>query len=352
MAGTELEPDDELSPWDISYELRVGSGYKDNVLLDNVASENSAFVRGGLDVNIVRLPFDGTQVMLLFSGEQTRFAEATGVDQESLLLTVAQIKKYWGEAWVAGVTAQHYYQDQVFDASTTEASRTTLRAKGHTLALRPSLRRNLGHDFWLEGELALERSLFSGLLDSFWAGGPKAAWGRNYGHRSEVALSHEFNRRSYDQRQALDATGVAALRGNGLTFEQHEVALENRHCWDAARRWRSATRLGFSANQDNGGGFFDYRRFQCSEQLRFTTRAWDLRAKARFSYYDYSTQTVSAGDPATRRKTILALEVRAERTLAKHWKVHGTWEHERSLSNLALDEYRVNTLAAGVNWDF
>lgn len=348
---TGLEKADDLSPWDVSYELRLGAGYKDNLLLDNVASEDSAFIRAVGEVSIVRLPLDGTEFVFLFSGEQTRYWEAQTVDQESLLITVAQIKKYWADDWVAGIAFQHLYQDEVFDASVTETSRATLRLKGHVLRVRPALRRNLPRNFWLETELALDREEVAAPLDDSWDGGPKLTLGRDYGHRSNVSLGYEFNHRAYDQRVALDALGLTT-NGKGLTFEQHEVRVENRHYWDAARAWRSTTRLGFAASEDNGGGYFNYRRYQLAEQLRFVRKPWELQAQTRLSYYDYPIQTVSLADPATRRKLLLTLEFRAEWTFARHWKFYGSYEHERSLSNLVVDEYQVNTVGAGVNWAF
>ena len=351
IRGAELEPVGGLSPWDVSYGLKLGAGYKDNLLLDNVASEQSAFVRAGLEASVVRLPFDGTQAVLLFSGEHTRFGDGQAVDQESLFIIVAQIKKNLGEEWLAGITSQYLYQDEVFDASTTETNRTTLRAKGHSLRVRPSLRRNLARSFWLEAEFSLERDFLSEPLDDFWVAGAKATLGRDYGQRSNVSLSYDSSRRAYDRRLALDAGGVA-MAGRGLEFQQHEVELEDRHYWDAARRWRTATRLGFSSNRDNGGGFFDYRRFYCSEQLRFAKGPWETHAQARFSFYDYSTQTVSPADPSTRRKGVLQLELRSAWEFARHWKFYGSFEHERSLSNLSLDEYRVNTISTGVEWEF
>src|SRR6266567_2293285 len=68
--------DDDLAPavrfWEPSLTLTFGGGYRDNVAFSHATREGSAFTRAGLEGALIRLPFDGTQVSLALSGEDTR----------------------------------------------------------------------------------------------------------------------------------------------------------------------------------------------------------------------------------------------------------------------------------------
>ncbi len=44
--------------------------------------------------------------------------------------------------------------------------------------------------------------------------------------------------------------------------------------------------------------------------------------------------------------------LRAERELIKHVRLFAQYEHERTYSNLAPDEYAVNTATGGVSLEF
>ena len=82
--------------------------------------------------------------------------------------------------------------------------------------------------------------------------------------------------------------------------------------------------------------------------MRFRDGNWEITARAKVSYYDYSTQTVSATDTDLRRKTMVSLGLRVERKLTKHLKAHASYNWDRSLSNLEFDDYEASVVMGGL----
>ncbi|MEW6305270.1 MAG: hypothetical protein AB1705_17480 [Verrucomicrobiota bacterium] len=352
-AAAELPSDldiPELSAWSKFWDARLGFGYKDNVTLANRAAEKSPFLQSGLDFSVARLPVDGNQFLFTVSGEETRYFDTTLVDDELLFLAVAQFRRFSGKDWQWHVTANYIYQDRIVDGSTFETNVGTLNIRGHSAILRAGARRTLAGSTWLELEGVAERHLLVLPLDDYWTAGPKLTLGCDYGHRSTFNVAYAYNHRLFDQRARLDSSGFA-LPGP-LRLEEHVVGVEWRHNFDPKRRWRSVTRLTFATARDNASGFFDYARWQVAQQLRFVSRAGEIRAVANITDYDYDVQTIAPSEAQNRVKTLLHFELRGEKKLTKHTSVFAAGEYERSLSNILLDEYDATTVSAGLSWSF
>jgi len=299
---------------------------------------------------VVRLPTDGAQVVFFLNGEDIRYLAGGPVDKEQSLIAVLQVKKNLAENWSVGLESQYIYQDQVVDASTTETNQTVL-AQGNSFTARPTIRRDFSKNTWLELGLGINRQYFKAPLDDYWEGGPKLTLGHEYGNRSEWALSYDLSRRAYDNREQLTKDGIPIAQSS-LEFDRHEFDLAVRNNWDRKRQWRTTTKLGVELNEDNGSGYFDYKRYYVAQQLRFQTSKWELQGRIKFSYYDYTIQTVSNTNTALRNRTDVILNLRGDRQLTKAIKLYGAFEHERVISNRSIDQYRVNVVSGGVDWEF
>ncbi|MEI7730795.1 MAG: hypothetical protein WCO56_14575 [Verrucomicrobiota bacterium] len=345
-----LKPADiSLSPWDWDLNLHGAFGYKDNVLLNRRFADGSGFFQGGLDASLLRLPLDGTQLSLLVSAEDTRYWQSPKLDDEQFILSMLQWKQYGPGEWVWSCSLDHHYQNQVMDVSATETNLNTARFQGNGLRLYPGVRRDFEQRRWAELELGASRQWLHAPLDGFWQFRPKFTVGQGYGNRSELSLIYEPFWRWYDHREPLTREGFR-IPGETLVFTEHEFQVQWQHYWDPPRHWRTTTRLGFALNLDNGGGYFDFRRYQFTEALRYKSAAWEVRAQVRLAAYEFTHQTFSRTDERLRDKATWQLQLRIEKTWTKHLKTFAQYEHESSLSNLLLDEYNVNTLLAGIDW--
>jgi hypothetical protein len=341
---------DPTSFWDQSITVRSWSGYKDNVLLGNVNVEESPLLGAGLDLMLLRLSTSGTEFYFFVSGDFIYYPDAEQAENEKTLIAQARLKKPLGAGWEIGTAMDYLFFDQVFDASTLDRELASVRALGHSVGVRPFIRKNFGRKNWFETELVLTRQQFKDLLDDYWEIGPIFTLGREFGYKSSVALSYQFFKRVSDTRSPRDLDG-RLLEGT-LEDHRHEVTLAWRQHWDEKRRWRTTTKIGFERNFDNGTGYYDFLRPILSEQIRFRAGTWELRAEAKLSHYDYDLQRVSDTDPSLRAKTNLNLEFRVEKELIRNLKIFAAYEHERSISNLATDEYKVNTSFGGIEFEF
>ena len=94
------------------------------------------------------------------------------------------------------------------------------------------------------------------------------------------------------------------------------------------------------------------RRAESREQFLFRTAVWEISAEAKFAHYEYPVQTVSLTDLAKRRSTEWGLNLRCERRISRFLKIFAEYDRTQTISNVALDQYVVNTVKGGLNWTF
>ncbi|HKS35886.1 MAG TPA: hypothetical protein VJW76_01765 [Verrucomicrobiae bacterium] len=345
-----------LSPWSRTTNVRIGAGYKDNILLRSFAPIDGFFLSSELEFFLFRIPVDGTQVALFLNGEDIHYLDPKGVDKEQTLTALASIKKDFARSWKTGLALQYLYQDQVFDVSRIEDPTVglqfnTLRAQGHGFAARPSLLRELNNQQQVELEFAVHRQDFDEPLADYWEGGPKIILSDEYGANARVSLSYEFLRRDFDNKTQRTVTGQE-LAGTSLRFFRHEWQLAWQHAWDRKRRWRSTTKLSFLKNNDNGSDWFEFAGYRASMEMRYVANSWEARLRTLYYHYSYPVQTVSDTDLDKRARDGYSFTLQGERKLGKAFKVLGQFEHEHAFSNRPDEGYDVNTFRIGVDWAF
>jgi hypothetical protein len=294
---------------------------------------------------------DGNQLTLLLTGEDFRYLSARTVDHEDLVVVQGEFRRFTENDWQLAFGLEGLYLDQVIDLSVTETNRNPILVRGGTLTGRPGVRRDLSEKIWLTLELPATRQFYTGSLDDYWELGPKILLGRSSGSNCELSASYEFTYRDYDTEPARDAEAMI-IPGRVRAVSNHDVVLGWKQHWDARRRWRTTTKLGYRRSLDNASGYFDYERYQASQQLRYRTRTLELTGEVRFAYYQFSVQTIGGPESSKRQRTDLVISLRAERELARHVRLFAQYEHEHTYSNLAPDEYSVNTTSGGVSFEF
>lgn len=346
------EPDKLLPDWDRALTLRAAGGFKDNIGLSHLHPESSPFFRSTLEAAVLQLPTDSHQFSFIATGEDTRYVSARNVDHEDFALARGEYRRFWANDWQAALAVEGFYLDQVLDLSATEANTNAFPVRGGGAGLRPSLRRDVTEQVWLNLELGVTRQFFSRPLDDYWELGPKLTLGRTYGNESEISAFYEFLHRAYDDERARDAAGNIVTNGVIRAAFQHEFGLVWKHFWDGARHWRSTTKAGFQHSEDNASGYFDYHRYQGLHQLRYLAAPWEASVEGRIMHYEFPVQTISAASARHRRRWDLVLAARVERQFGRHLRLLAEYEYQRSDSNLVVDEYAVNTLSGGVSWEF
>lgn len=352
-ASAEMDEVDLTLPslWDHSFNVRTSAGYKDNVLLSANLPVDSPFLAGGFDAMSFRLPEDGWDCLIFASGDYTHYTRSEDVDDETSLLTQAQVKKELAGGWKPGFSAEYLYFDQVFDNSVFDFETTAIKIRGHTFTGRPSVHRDFLKSAFFDLEFPVSRQLFEDSTDDEWQAGPGLTLGHRYGTNSEVTAGFRFLNRNFDTRDQRDAEGND-LPGESLEFLQSEYSIGHKHHWDARRRWRTTTRLSLMRTDDNGPGFYDYWRPRAALQLRYQTERWQVRFDARFSHYDYDLQLADPPSTDTRYKDLVESGVRIERSIVGKLKIFAEYTYERSFANVQLDTYTANTAFGGLDWEF
>jgi hypothetical protein len=345
----ELPP--EPSAWEHAYTVKAGVGYKDNLTLAPNPLESSPFFASALEAFAVRRWDEGHQLTGLATIEDARYWQGKTVDHEDLAIAQGEWRRFWANDWQAALGVEGIYIDQVVDLSVTETNREALPVRGWTLTARPGTRRELSSQTWLALELPVARQLYHGSLDDYWEVGPKGVVGHALTEWIEASLTYAFTHRDYDEEPARDAAG-AAVTNTVRAVAQHNIVGAWKHYWDAARRWRTVTRLGYRRSSDNFSGYFDYERYSVSQEVRFQTAVWELRAEARLAHYRYPVQTVSATDLRRRERRDLTVALRGEHQVGRHIRLYAQYDYERTDSNAALDEYTVNTVSGGLAVEF
>lgn len=341
----------KIRRWDVSAQVAVGAGYKDNVLLSHEQRKGSPFVRLATEWTLLRLPENGWSFSGLASWEDLRFTRHLAVDQEQTGLAVAEVKKSWGDATEAALRGQYLYLDQVLDLSDEQGLIQPLPVRLHALQPRLTLQRKFGRNFFGEAEAGGARNEYQAPVDDFWEGGPLLRLGLRYGHRSEISAAYEYNHRWYDSRRVTDMQGLP-LPGTRLEYAQHRASLSWRHYLDASRRWRAGVRLRLERSLDNGTDFYGYWKYAVQPHLRYQHPRGLAEAGARWTHYHYPGQSVAPGATVRYHRTELDLTLRGEVKLGREVRLQCEYQWESNLSNLAFTEYRAHTLWAGVRWEF
>lgn len=336
--------------WQYTLSLRTGAGYRDNVLLSPSDPQGSAFVTGGLDYSLSRVPLDGWGVDAIFSGDDERYLQNVPSDGTDFWLTDITFKRFLGDNWETGIESTENYLDEV-DFVDTITGPEAVEIQGNILKLKPFVRRNLGTNWWAQLDFPAAREILDAPLDNIWKYGPQLELGFSDDKKTEVTVSYEIQQFDHDTWPALTADG-ATIGTRNLSVVEQRAELDWRQFWGAENHWSTDTKLGFTMDEDNGGKFFNFNEYSVAERLRYEMGNWQFTATLRGSYLDYPVQRTDLIDGPTLNEILLHATLRGERRLKKWLKLYAEYNYERVLSNLPDIRYQANTITAGLIWEF
>jgi hypothetical protein len=357
LSDTNLIPADiklwsESMLWDEDISVSSGVGYNNNVLLSAFNPHGSAFVVNGLDLMVMRLPLDGWQIVGAVVGDDTRFWHDVGTSREDSFLGSINVQRELPDDWQVGWEERGLYEDEVLDVSTSSGVPATALVQGYGITGQPSLLHKFTWGLWVKLGVPFTRWLYQAPLDNYWEFGPVITAGYNLGKRGDITLSYGVSDQIHDQWVALDSVGQS--ESQNLQIWQHQVELDWHQYWDSRRHWRSATRLIFSDDEDNGGGWFNYYQYQVIQELSWQTDNWEIKGSAQLTYEDYPVQTIAPHTTQTLYRNFLDLSLEMERRLFKGLKVFGKAEYQRAVSNesLGAGDYNQTTVSGGLRYEF
>ena len=342
----------EDAPWDFSSNIRFGGGYKENVTMSAFSDESSEFSIAGIDFFGVRLPMDddGFELAIFGAFDDRRYFDAPSVEFEQSALLNTSLEKSLGNSWDMKTDVRYIYIDEMFDASLTEDDIGTVQVVGSQVSLEPTFRRNFIGNIWVELKPEISRQYFADPLDDYLEKGGRVSAGIDYGFRSKFSIYKAKVRRAYDTRSQRDEVGFY-VPDSDLIYDRPERGLDWIHYLNSDRSVRMRTRFSIMENEDNGSGYFGFRRERLLHNWRFQFSKFSFSATLRKALYNYDFQR-SANFKSLRERTDRSVEVSLNYVYSTNLSIKLEFDQEKIQSNVPQDEYRYRIYSIGLDWEF
>jgi hypothetical protein len=336
--------------WDLSGNVRLAAGHKQNVLLSAVQPQDSGFALLEGEAFYAHAPAERLEVFAFATLAFTRFVDSAENPHEIEAFVHGEARWVASPRLQATGAVETYHLKQVFDLSVNNVDRRTALLAVTGGLVSTAVRLDLSRSTWLELKPAVQRERFRDHSDDH-----DQRLGRiTIGHaflkdRLQLTVSAQTLRRNYTNRPQYSIAG-RPLVGKPLEFEQQEFEGRAKVTWGEKHRWSASAALIGGTNHDNGSGFFDYAHRLLRQDITWQHATWSARLLARAARYDYDVQTQGLGiNPPFRVKEDYLAEARITRTWSARTSTYVSHIWERSRSNDPLARYRVQTSAVGVD---
>lgn len=341
-----------LPKWSSSTAATISFGYKDNLLLSFEDEERSPFLRGSVEMLLLRVPRDAFDFSFFAEAAGTRYTSGKTVDDDARVWLQAEPGYTVGENFKFSLPVTGYYYDQVFDVSDTDVERLVAELKVLGLMAGPTVRWDFHRAAWMEAKAVAQQKRYDDRANDGDIGEGSVALGWTRWRWLEAQVSAAQRWRDFDSRTQYSVAG-RELPGTDLKIAEQEGEFRVDVSWDKDARWQTSTRVSMLRYRDNGSGYFDYREARVAHELEWDGESWHVRIGGSASRVDFDAQTVGVGiDPPSRLRDEFMGELHIARQLSSRWTAFGgyTWEHCRSNDRVAT--YTVNEGLLGVRWSW
>ena len=341
----------ELPTWEFEGTLSGSLGYKDNILLQPVPTESSAFWRTGLELFLWRLPKGKTEFILLFDAADVRYFSTEETDGEQVAFLHGAFNWLTTDWSKLGIKGQVIYQDQVLDMSANESEPYIGQVQVFSYTFDPEWEVSLTRDLTVAVTGLARADRFREGPDDFDDLGGRIGVGYRMGLWGELDLRLSALQRDYATRFQYTAGGRPIL-GSKLSVDQKAGELRFKIGVSSDARWAFRTKLAWLEQRDNGSSYFDYNRATLGLELGWRPGPWRFTLGADFHHYEYLTQTVWVGELESRQKDDFYGRFLTERRLTESlsWQLEAEWES--SQTNDVYGTYDATSIFTGVSWTF
>jgi hypothetical protein len=332
--------------------VEAGLGYRDNVLLSSVNRNGHAFLHTGADFFFWSAPQPNERETSLFLFATNRTFLGGSVSDERTAALNGRITLEAAPNWNVILPLDIMLFDQVTDISTREAQFDALRVRGGRIGFQPGLAFQATESSTLHGRAIGRYSFFRSPLDNHRELGAGLTWRHDHDRNTDLELDLTLVHRRYASRQALEANGEP-IPGRRLEFLIPKAEASVSHSWDPEQRWRSRTSIGIEANQDNGGGYFDFIRPLVAQRITYQHAPWRGEIFARASRYNYIEQTAGPDNTGPNlKRNAFDIGVKGVYSVNSRFDAFASANHERIDSNERDAGYFVNTVLTGIEVAF
>ncbi len=333
--------------WDVDLKVRTGLGHGDNVLYGAFEQVGSGYLFGALDGLIYRLPEPGqANAYIYFYGEHLSYFE--DVDDGRLYITQGQVTQGWKENRNIGLMGTHIFYDQVFDASADLDTLDTFGVSAHQFEVSPHV-----EVYFNDGSVFKLEAVFGGTRyedsyeDSNNSGG-RLTFRREFSEVSSLEAIYTNDHRNYREKSPRDADGYAM--DGLLQFRIQQGALNWRRNASSPTGWNFLSSAKYLLQEDNGSGYYDYRRFRISQSAARLTEDWETKLVAAYSRYDYVVRPAETGGTEFLYREGMELTLNLKRTLNDRAKLFFDGQFEHNHSNSLENVYDATRVVLGIEW--
>ncbi len=349
------------SPWEISTTLRASVGWRENVTVSSVNSENRMFWRAEAELFALRPINERWEFIGFLSGDVLRyFSPPPNVSGEQQWLGHLEGRWQPNKVFRVALKTVGFRQDIFTDPSLTEglqAPALWVRLRGGFVNLTPRV--TLPWGFAIEPSFEVKSIRYLRGYDgdnNETRPGLALLWSRSDLLMLSVT-GYEHLRHYSELRQST--IGGRPLRGRLLSLHQREYEGKASSSFEAAGQWTLTATVNRLENRDRAFGFLDYNEKRADLAVNWSRGRWRVRLEGEAQRFDYVTQTVGVGIAPTPRVTdVFDATSRVERDLTGKWAVFAENRWERNRSNLDDPSlgyrfsYRTDTMLVGIQRSF
>ena len=335
--------------WTKEFNLRALAGFNDNVVQGAFDRDGSPYFGADFEAFLWRDPRKGkADIYVYFYGEYIRYTDAHEVNNESIAILQSRISKAINTTAHLGSVLQYTYADEVFDISSNDLETDTAILEIHQFEVRPFLKKEVKGGRFLQLDGGVQENLFRDSVDNYLKPLVKFGYGGHPFFRGRLGVSYEYGNKLYDSRSQRDSRGFS-LPETMLELETQDIIGKWKRDWGKDRNLQTQTKLSVKLNRDNGSGYNDYDRYGISQKFTFKTGPWEVVGDAKYSYFDYSIQTVGFLNNALFERKTLRARGRVEREIAKKLKLYCEYAYEQSRSNRPEEEFDQHNFTVGID---
>jgi len=334
------------SLWLGDFRLSSGYGYGENLLLSEVAPQDSAYVLWEAEAFLVRpLPDAGAEILVTAFVDSKEIDDIEVLDHETIGLLNVEYSKFVGESHLVTFGAEHVYVKQAFDASFDELEVFSQVVQTREPAAYAIWDSSLPGLDW-KGRIKYSNTEFDSESNNFETVDYRLWLSRNLGSRWYSKLGLRYYDRAYDERLAR---GLDRRRIEGRLLELYAAEIDMRLIREFDfGKFGGELEFGVERffRKDRSEGYSDRDDWEGMVSLELANEKWEFELGAAFDRREYSNQLEADG--RSRIEENFSWSARVERTLNDRWSVFLYASSENEDTNLEYSSYDTQKVALGV----
>ena len=335
-----------LSLWMADIRLSSGYGYGENLLLSEVAPQDSGYTFVEAEAFVMRpMPDLDTELLVTAFFDSKIMDGLEELDHESIGIFNTEFTKFMGEEQLASIGLEHVYAKQAFDSSFDEvevhsqviqtrepAAYVRWEANGLGLSWRSRIK-------YSDTNFDEEANDFDTIDYRLWTGRQLIGkWYTRFGIR--------YYDREYDERLARNLDGVK-IPEELLKLSAKEFDLLLIRDFEL-RNFDGEFKVGVErlARRDRSEGYSDRNDWEGKLGIELESEDWEFELGFGFDRREYQNQIESDG--ALRLEENASWSVRIERIYNDKWSVFLYASSEREDTNMEFSSYDTKWITLGV----